>query len=87
VSKRILRRPEVLSKIGLATTQLYELIKKGEFPQPIRIGPRAVGFLEAEVDEWIDERLAEREYNVAKTGKNTKPIARRPRPITLATRA
>lgn len=68
MTKRILRRPEVLKKVGLCKAQLQNLINAGEFPKPVKLGgpdARAVGFVESEVDAWIDARIAEREAEIA----------------------
>lgn len=56
-SPRLMRRPEVLAKIGLASSTLYEMTAAGEFPAPIPIGRQAVGWLESEVDAWIKKRI------------------------------
>ena len=56
-SPRLMRRPEVLAKIGLASSTLYEMTAAGEFPAPIPIGRQAVGWLESEVDAWINKRV------------------------------
>jgi prophage regulatory protein len=58
---RILRRREAQAKTGLAKTQLYQQIAEGKFPKQIRLGPKAVGWLEHEVDAWIEQRIAERD--------------------------
>jgi prophage regulatory protein len=50
----------VLERIGLRTTELYDLIKEGKFPQPVRLGKRAVAWVESEVDGWIQERIQAR---------------------------
>lgn len=39
----LLRRPQVQQRTGLSRTTLYEYIKDGEFPAPVRLGTRAVG--------------------------------------------
>jgi prophage regulatory protein len=49
-----LRLPQVLARVGLRTTRLYELIGDGEFPAPSRLGERAVAWLESEVNTWIE---------------------------------
>lgn len=56
----IKRRPAVEAKTGLSRSTIYEKIKNGTFPKPIKLGPRAVGWLETEIDAWLEERLAER---------------------------
>jgi len=52
-----LRRKQVESRTGLARSTIYQYIKDGMFPKPVPLGPRAVGWLESEVSEWIDERV------------------------------
>ena len=59
--RRILRRPEVLSRTGLSKSSLYAKISEGGFPKPMKLGRRAVGWPEAEVDGWINARIASRE--------------------------
>lgn len=56
----ILRLPEVKSRTGLSTTTLYGLVKAGLFPRQIQLGPRAVGWVEREIDSFIAQRMAER---------------------------
>jgi prophage regulatory protein len=50
---QLLRLPQVMDRVGLRVTRLYELIGDGSFPKPIRLGERAVAWLESEVDAWI----------------------------------
>ena len=52
----ILRRPQVEEKTGLARSTLYKLISDGLFPRPVNLGSRSVGWLEGEVDAWIESR-------------------------------
>jgi prophage regulatory protein len=51
---RILRLPEVKAKTGFARSTIYALMASGEFPSSIRIGARAVGWLESDIDQWIE---------------------------------
>lgn len=53
----ILRRKEVQARTGLARSTIYLYIKSGLFPKPVALGPRAVGWIESEVSDWIAERL------------------------------
>ena len=71
--KRILRRPVVESKTGLKHSEIYERIKKLTFPRPVPLGPKAVGWLEEEIDQWIDQRTAERDARVERV--NPAPAA------------
>jgi len=57
----ILRRQEVEKITGMATSTLYLKIKNGHFPKPIKLGERSVGWLENEIDEWINKRIEQRD--------------------------
>lgn len=53
----ILRLPDVKKCTGLSRSTIYAKLGKSEFPAPIVLGPRCVGWLEAEVQAWIAERV------------------------------
>lgn len=53
----ILRLPEVVKNTGLSRSTIYLRISQGRFPKPVCLGGRAVGWLEAEVQEWLRERI------------------------------
>lgn len=55
---QILRLPAVKERTGLSRSTLYEMMRRGDFPQPVPLGARAIGFIEAEVAAWIDGRIA-----------------------------
>lgn len=55
---RLLRLTEVESIIGLKSSQIYLLVKRGEFPAPIRIGGASRWSLRA-VGAWVEARIAE----------------------------
>ena len=48
--------PEVKAKTGFGRSTIYALMASGEFPRSIRIGARAVGWLESDIDQWIETR-------------------------------
>lgn len=52
-----LRLPEVKAVTGLGKTSIYELIREKSFPAPVRVGPRAVGWVRSEVRQWAAERV------------------------------
>ena len=54
---RILRLPEVRHSTGLSRSTIYLRIAEGRFPKPVSLGGRAVGWLEAEVQEWLERRI------------------------------
>ncbi|MEW8349342.1 MAG: AlpA family transcriptional regulator [Candidatus Thiodiazotropha taylori] len=57
MQKRILRLPKVIDRIGYSRSWIYNAISTGTFPPPIHLGARAVGWLESDIDEWIDSRI------------------------------
>lgn len=64
---RIIRLNEVINRTGLGKTSLYKFIKAKTFPQPIALGERAVGWVEAEIDQWITARINERDISKINT--------------------
>ena len=55
---RIVRLPAVQARTGLGRSTIYVRLAEGSFPRPVQLGARAVGWIEAEVDEWMRERIA-----------------------------
>ena len=52
----ILRFSQVQKKTGLCRSSIKNYARDGTFPAPIKLGNRAVGFIESEVNQWIAER-------------------------------
>lgn len=55
---QILRLPRVMEATGLSRSSIYAFAAKGTFPQPVRLGERAIGWKEADVRAWLDARRA-----------------------------
>lgn len=55
----ILRLPEVKARTGLSRSSLYARISENQFPRQINIGPRAVGWVESEINDWLAQCIAE----------------------------
>ncbi len=53
----ILRLPAVMARTGLSRSTIYEQIAKRQFPKPIKLGPRAVGWIESDITEWIFHQM------------------------------
>ena len=66
---RFLRLPEVLERTGLSRSTIYVRLAEGCFPPPVPLGGRAVGWIEAEVDEWVRERIAESRFGGDRAGE------------------
>lgn len=58
MTSRILRQKKVSERTGLPRASLYVL---DDFPKPIQLGGRRVGWIEAEIDEWIELRKKQRD--------------------------
>lgn len=65
MSHTLIRLPEVLRRTGYSKAWIYRLLKDNQFPKPIKIGSRAIAFVESEVDDWINQRIAESRGEVA----------------------
>ena len=57
MSPTILRLPQVKGRVGLSRSSIYLAVSQGKFPQPVRLGDRAVGWLESEVEAWLREKV------------------------------
>ena len=54
---RILRRPLVEAQTGLSRSKIYDLVAREQFPRPVKIGARAVGWIEADIAAWINQKI------------------------------
>lgn len=61
MTRRILRLPKVLDRTGSNSTDVYSGMKAGTFPKSVPIGRRTVGWVEDEIDQWIENRIAARD--------------------------
>jgi len=53
----ILRLPDVKARTGLSRTSIYSKVSEGLFPEPISLGARAIGWIESEIDEWLNQQI------------------------------
>lgn len=53
----LIRLPEVLKRTGFSRPWVYKLLKQKRFPPPIKIGGRAIAFVESEVNDWMNSKL------------------------------
>lgn len=56
MANRHLRRPAVEAVTGLSRSTIYDMMTRGEFPRPVRIGRRAVAWPESAILAWMAER-------------------------------
>lgn len=55
----LVKLPSVTTATALSRSTLYQLVKSGKFPAPVKLGPRAVAWRVAAVRAWIAERSEE----------------------------
>ncbi|EAA5763696.1 AlpA family transcriptional regulator [Salmonella enterica] len=65
MSYTLIRLPEVQRRTGYSKAWIYRLISQNRFPSSVKIGSRAIAFVESEVDEWISQRIEERDALVS----------------------
>jgi prophage regulatory protein len=58
MKQHILRLPTVKAITGLSRSTIYLRMSEGTFPEKISLGSRAVGWLETEIQDWLDERIS-----------------------------
>ena len=56
-SIKFLRLPSVSEKVGLSRSQIYKLIQQGEFPEPIKLGPKISVWIEEKLEAWMDAKI------------------------------
>jgi prophage regulatory protein len=61
MSHTLIRLPEVQRRTGYSKAWIYRLLREQRFPQSVKIGSRSIAFVESEVDEWISQRIEERD--------------------------
>jgi prophage regulatory protein len=60
---RVIRLRELLKRVPYSTSTIYARVREGKFPAPVSLGGNSgnsVGWLEHEVEAWIEARMAER---------------------------
>lgn len=58
---RFLRLPDVMAVTGLKRSAIYDAMAEGQFPKPVKLTARAVGWPETDVAAWANDRMATRE--------------------------
>lgn len=70
MANNILRLPAVKSKCGLSRSTIYQRVAQGDFPAPVPLGGRAVGWIEEEIEGWLSKQIERR-------GSDAQPAAPR----------
>ena len=56
MSTQILRMRDVIKRIGLSRSTIYKLMENNDFPKPMKLGSQAIGWRDADIEEWIQKR-------------------------------
>ncbi|AQT63692.1 dipicolinate synthase [Serratia marcescens] len=65
MSQSLIRLPDVQRRTGYSKAWIYRLMSQGKFPTSVKIGTRAIAFVESEIDDWVNQRIAESRKEVA----------------------
>ena len=65
MAQTILRLPAVKARTGLSRSTIYLRLSQGTFPKKVSLGPRSIGFVESEVEDWIKARINARGKDAA----------------------
>ena len=57
--QKIYRLKNVIEVTGMSRSTIYRLMDQDKFPKPIKLSQRIIGFLEEDIDQWIQERYQE----------------------------
>lgn len=50
---RLLRLPDVMARVGMKRSAIYQRMSEGRFPKSRSLGPKCAVWVEAEIDAWI----------------------------------
>jgi prophage regulatory protein len=59
--RKILRLPQVIEAVGETRSTIYKRISDGEFPKPVKLGAKSVGWVEEEIAAYNEARIAARD--------------------------
>lgn len=58
ISPALLRLPGVCALVGLSKSQIYRMIRAGDFPAGISLGPNSVAWPAEKVHAWIADKIS-----------------------------
>lgn len=56
--ERLLKLPEVISRVAMSRSAIYRDIAAGSFPRPVRVSKQTVAWVQSEVEAWVRDRIA-----------------------------
>jgi len=61
---RVLRLKEVILRTGLSRSTIYQRAKDNSFPKQIILGARSVGWVERDIERWIQSRISSSQHHI-----------------------
>lgn len=58
MAQQIIKLPEVKIATAMSGSTVYRLIEEGKFPRQIKLSQRSSGWVKAEVDQWVEDRIS-----------------------------
>lgn len=59
--QKLLRLPQVIERTSLRRSTIYEMMRDGSFPKPVKLNLRSNGWIESEITDWVTARIADRQ--------------------------
>ena len=56
-NNHLIRMPEVVKICGLSRASIYRIIKKNDFPAPVKLSAQAVAWVHHEIMKWVEDRI------------------------------
>jgi prophage regulatory protein len=57
MTHKMIRLPTVIEQTGLSRSSIYLRMKNNKFPQSISLGDRAIAWLEADIEQWLEDKI------------------------------
>lgn len=64
--KQLIDKKALVNMVQYSSQHIARLEKAGKFPKRIKLGQNRVAWLLSEIEDWIDERILERDANLAR---------------------
>lgn len=65
---KFLRLADVIERTGLGRSTIYKLMTENDFPNSVSLGARSVAWVEQEIEDWIFNKIAQRDNQMAVNG-------------------
>ncbi len=72
---QFIRKKATAKRVGYHPSHIMRLVRANRFPQPVRIGPNSIAFVEEEVNQWQQARVDARDADKDRANQDAKPEA------------